>query len=351
MRDALSLLDQCLSLSADGLTLAKVRDLLGAVDKARLFEFTDALAAHDAARVLEIIDGAMADGRDVMQFAADLVRHFRDVLVAGLAGGGEFSADEAAKLAAQAKQVPADALMRYISAFSEIMREMKFAPHMRTAFEVCALKICMPAAAVAEEFATRPTPSVAPKVAPRGAQEIASKAQESAAQIMQKPAPQATPTAAPAQSKTPTAPANAPPVAAASTVVSEKTPAPSGVGGGIVASWPQFCRKLPASIRFICAKAGVEEINGMLKISCDNETSRSLLEGKTMAIREALADFFSLETPPNLAIEVSEAYNKPVKTSNAPPSQAITPPIADAEPTIPSDWASFAQEVVGGEDF
>ncbi|MCL2262445.1 MAG: DNA polymerase III subunit gamma/tau, partial [Defluviitaleaceae bacterium] len=143
MRDALSLLDQCIS-TEDALTVEKVRDLLGAVDKARLFEFTDALAAQNTAQIIEIISTAMNDGRDVGQFAADLVRHFRDVLVAGLTDGGEFSAQAAAKFKEQAARIPQELLMRYIVAFSEVQREMRFAPHKRTAFEVCALNICMP---------------------------------------------------------------------------------------------------------------------------------------------------------------------------------------------------------------
>ena len=151
-----------------------------------------------------------------------------------------------------------------------------------------------------------------------------------------------------AQTAPPVSPAKSPDIA-----VSAKTSAPSGAASNILANWPQFCKKLPPSIRFICAKARVEEINGMLKISCDNEASRALLEGKTMTIREALADFFSLETPPNLAIEVSEAYSKSaeVTQASASQSQVSTLPAAEPEPTIPADWASFAQEVVGGEDF
>jgi DNA polymerase-3 subunit gamma/tau len=265
MRDALSLLDQCLSVG-DGLSLEKVRDLLGAVDKARLFEFTDALAAMDSAAVMGIITGAMNDGCDVGQFAADLVRHFRDVLVAGLTDGGEFSVDTAAKLKEQAARVNGETLMKFINAFSEALREMRFAPHMRTAFEVCALKLCVPQ----QETVIQATP----------------------------PTPSSPPTAPSYHSK-----------------------------------WAVFCKKLPPSIRFMCAQCAVEEADGMLKIYASDETTRSILNGKQSIIRESLAEFFKLATPPSLAIELREAYNK-----------AVSEPVTD-------DWASFGQVMMSDEEF
>ncbi|MCL2387140.1 MAG: DNA polymerase III subunit gamma/tau [Defluviitaleaceae bacterium] len=291
MRDALSLLDQCLSIGeSEGLTLEKVRDLLGAVDRTRLFEFTDALASSDSNAIMSIIADAMANGRDVSQFAADLVRHFRDVLVAGLSDGEEFSAESAAKLKEQSARVSSVLLMQYINAFSETLREMKFAPHMRTAFEVCALKICMP---VATLIPTQP--------APQPAQKPANPAPKKA---IEKPTP-------PSDGKTPNYSAN----------------------------WAKVCKTLPVPIRAICTRCTVEDDNGTLKIYCGDETSRKLIDGKKTLIREALADYFKISTPPNLAIEVREAYNKTTESPSTQPDPSWpAPPEESAD-----DWASLGQ--------
>lgn len=236
MRDALSLLDQCLAAGGE-LTLETVRDVLGAVDRARLFDFADALFEKDTARVIETVSQAMDDGRDEARFAADLVRHFRDVLVTGLDGGG-FSADE--KYKEQAARIPRDFLMMCINAFSEVQREMRFAPHKRTAFEVCALKICMP---------------------------------------------EAMPQAAPVQSR-----AAAPPPAASS--VPPVAPAPEK-----------------------------PELSGRKYI----DKIKAQLSGE-----------------PPLAPEPPQAYNERKQEQPKPPP---------SEPAIPDDWASFGQEVLGGEKF
>jgi DNA polymerase-3 subunit gamma/tau len=296
MRDALSLLDQCLSINEE-LALEKVRELLGAVDRVRLFEFTDALTQKNSDEIIKIISSAMDEGRDVGQFAADLIRHFRDVLVAGLTDGAEFSAATTAQLKEQSARVPREALMKFIHAFSETLREMKFAPHMRTAFEVCALKLC-----VCEAEAVPET-----KVAP-----------EAPIKKTEKPA---------------VAPIN----------VSGKNPS------GYASSWAKFCKTLPIPIRSLCTRCDAEEVNGMLKIFCDNEASKKLIEGKQAIIREALADFFQLSTPPNLAIEVREAYNKPIAVQKNEPPLPEPPPEKEIE--IPDDWATFGQEMIGGEEF
>ncbi|MCL1862841.1 MAG: DNA polymerase III subunit gamma/tau [Defluviitaleaceae bacterium] len=297
MRDSLSLLDQCINFGeGGGLTAENVREVLGAVDRAQLFTFTDALARQETDEIIGIITSAMDSGRDVAQFANDLVRHFRDVLVAGLSkdSGGEFSADVFAKLKEQAERIPRENLMRYISAFSETIRDMKFVPHMRTAFEVCALKICMP---VERSVETPANPVIIPREA--------------------------------VQTKT---------------SIPKAGPIPQG-SSNYAGNWKRFCLKLPVPIRSMCARCEVEDINGMLKIYCGDETSQKLIEEKKTIIREQLADFFNLTTPPNLAIEVREAYNK---------ENVAEPPLPEPPPQEDEtdDWATMEniQEMSLGDE-
>ncbi|MCL2357592.1 MAG: DNA polymerase III subunit gamma/tau [Defluviitaleaceae bacterium] len=317
MRDAISLLDQCLG-DDGGLTLEKVRETLGAVDRARLFEFTDALAARDAGVIIGIISDAMNDGRDVSQFAGDLVRHFRDVLVAGLTGGDEFSEDFAAKLKAQAAKIPRNSLMLFIEAFSETLREMRFAPHMRTAFEICALRLCE------GRGTAQPVAQSAPSPQPTGS----SGSHVSNANVA--PVTDSSPVTRQISENSSASGATISPA-------SDSSPAPKKNSPGdfsqISANWSKFCAKLPANIRSFCAPCGTEDVNGMLKIYCGNETAKKIIESKQTIIRENLAEFFKLSTPPNLAVEVNEAYNKPREEAKPP----------DAPPV---DWANFGQEAI-----
>lgn len=77
MRDALSLLDQCLSFCGDNLTEDSVRDVLGSMGEQYLFEVSDALLDYDTPSALRKLSEIVESGRDYNVFLSDLVAHFR----------------------------------------------------------------------------------------------------------------------------------------------------------------------------------------------------------------------------------------------------------------------------------
>ena len=300
MRDALSLLDQSMSLGGDKLTYHQVLDMLGAVDRSRLFDFTRALAAADSAAIMQVIDQAMDGGRDASQFVADLIRHFRDVLVAGLVSDPnavDFSAEIAEKLRAQGQQVSAAKLMEYIHVFSETLREMRFAPHARTALEVCALKICVPKT----EAPLSPTPIERPAAPPP-----------------------------------PTASKPLPPPAA---VLSDVTPE---ILDRIVESWDSICFTFRNPMQSQCLQCGLENNDGRLEVIVSTEAMRSILKPKEATIREIIAEKFGLSTPPNLAFVVREGYNKP-KVKPPEVKNRFEPRPDLEQQTIPADWVTAGE--------
>jgi len=316
MRDALSLLDQSLSLGEATLTYAQVLDMLGAVERSQLFELTDALVACDSAKVMAIISQAMDGGRDASQFVADLVRHFRDVLVASMVqdpGAVDFSQEIAENLREQGRRLPSQMLMEYIHVFSETLREMRFAPHARTAFEVCALRVC----------------------APRVAVEIPV-AHTSVAKPVEKP----------------DLPPVVPIVEKPSAKTGETTPE---IMAQIVAEWDILCHTFPNPMRSHCAQCGMEINDGKLEIVTGSDTTKDILKPKEGIIREKIADKFHLTTPPNLAFVVREGYNKVVKQPAPARSINIQPePMQEKIPepqmeqqAIPADWITPEAMPVG----
>ena len=86
MRDALSLMDMCLSYGGGSVDDALVREVLGASDRSFLFRFADALVRGDAASVLRDVDELMRGGREPQVFARDLTGHLRALLLAQTCG-------------------------------------------------------------------------------------------------------------------------------------------------------------------------------------------------------------------------------------------------------------------------
>ncbi|MDX1439045.1 MAG: DNA polymerase III subunit gamma/tau, partial [Rubricoccaceae bacterium] len=86
LRDALSLLDQAVSLCGESLTGNDLREALGVVETDRFFEVTDKAKARDRAGLLSIVDGLVRSGYDLTEFLNGLAEHIRHLLVAASTG-------------------------------------------------------------------------------------------------------------------------------------------------------------------------------------------------------------------------------------------------------------------------
>ncbi|NLL81258.1 MAG: DNA polymerase III subunit gamma/tau [Tissierellia bacterium] len=82
MRDALSLLDQCVSFNDENITYEDATNILGIVNKYLIFELVDYIKDNNLDSSLLKIDEIIQDGKDINQFIKDLIRHFRDLMVA-----------------------------------------------------------------------------------------------------------------------------------------------------------------------------------------------------------------------------------------------------------------------------
>ncbi len=83
MRDALSILDQCLSFGEGPITAERVRQLLGLIDEDVFADVLRSVADKDPARVFPIVDRLMEAGSDLGDFMTGLGETIRAVLMAG----------------------------------------------------------------------------------------------------------------------------------------------------------------------------------------------------------------------------------------------------------------------------
>lgn len=156
MRDALSVLDQCISFYfGENITLDKVLQLLGAVDKSVFFELTRAVINRNSQKAINICEDINTQGRDIHQFVLDGIVHFRNLLVAKNTSDPQsildYSADYIDQLTEQSKEVSATTLMRYIRIFSDLDVAMKGASKPRILLEVSLLKLCEPSMEVSQD--------------------------------------------------------------------------------------------------------------------------------------------------------------------------------------------------------
>jgi DNA polymerase III subunit gamma/tau len=81
MRDALSVLDQCLSFGEGAITAARVREILGLVDDELYGELLRLVAEHDAAAVFPLVERLMDAGADLAEFIGGAAETLRALLM------------------------------------------------------------------------------------------------------------------------------------------------------------------------------------------------------------------------------------------------------------------------------
>jgi DNA polymerase-3 subunit gamma/tau len=149
MRDALSILDQCISFFiGQRLTLEKVLDILGAVDTKVFERLLDALLEQQVDQCLDLVENLMMQGRDLSQFINDFTWFLRNMLVAKTVDDASYILDMAEEtllsLKKQAQRVSMETVVEYIRLFSELGNQIKYTSQKRVLLEVTLIKLCQP---------------------------------------------------------------------------------------------------------------------------------------------------------------------------------------------------------------
>ena len=87
MRDALSILDQALSLTAGAqLTTATAEEITGSISQEALDLYVGALSAQDATAALDQLNLIFDNGKNMARFVTDLLQYLRDLLIVQTGG-------------------------------------------------------------------------------------------------------------------------------------------------------------------------------------------------------------------------------------------------------------------------
>lgn len=149
MRDALSLLDQCIAfyLGKD-LKYDNVLEVLGAVDTEVFSNLLRKIIEADTLGCIYALDELVMNGRELGQFVVDFTWYMRNLLLVKTSEVAEdvidVSSDNMALLKEEARMVETDTLMRYIRIFSELSNQIKFSTQKRIMIEIALIKLTKP---------------------------------------------------------------------------------------------------------------------------------------------------------------------------------------------------------------
>lgn len=156
MRDALSLLDQCIAFHlGKELTYDKVLDVLGAVDTGVFSTLLRHVLDRNVLGCVELLEDIVMQGRELSQFVTDFTWYLRNLLLVQASDNLEdvidMSTDNLARLKEEAQMVDADRIVRYIHIFSELSGQIKYASQKRILVEIALIKLCKPDMEVSRE--------------------------------------------------------------------------------------------------------------------------------------------------------------------------------------------------------
>ena len=149
MRDALSLLDQCIAFHlGDKLTYDMTLEVLGAVDTHVYSEILGCIMKKDVSGAIFRLDDLISLGRDMVYFVEDFSWYLRNLLLIKTNENMEdlidMSTENIAILKEEAAEISQDTLTRYIQVFCELANRIKRETNKRVLIEIALIRLCTP---------------------------------------------------------------------------------------------------------------------------------------------------------------------------------------------------------------
>ncbi|CEO31225.1 DNA polymerase III subunit gamma/tau [Paraclostridium sordellii] len=148
LRDALSILDQCMSFSEGNIEYKDVVDLLGTVNIEQLFEMAEYVIKEDTKKCLEILNEFVIWGKDIKNLVDDLIDHFRNLMVCKVSKDLDeiiSLPDETVELLkSQSSLIETNEIIRILNILSTTQDAIKSSTNPRVLAEVSIMKLSQP---------------------------------------------------------------------------------------------------------------------------------------------------------------------------------------------------------------
>lgn len=145
MRDALSILDQCIAVGDKFVTHQNVLDIIGIVSDDFISDIVDNIENRNIEGLVSDVERLSANGRDILRFASDLVMYFRNLLICKLSKNpGEIldvSKQYVDRMMKQSDLMSKERIVEIIKALSSFEPQLKYALNQRVFLEVMLISI------------------------------------------------------------------------------------------------------------------------------------------------------------------------------------------------------------------
>lgn len=148
MRDAISLLDQCIGFCGALITNDAVLGILGTADRGFLFQVVHNLMEGNVSSILKQIDQLVEEGKDIPVLLKDLIYHLRNVMMAKISDDPskllDVSESTLEQYKEQALKTDESRIIRAIEILSNLEADLKWNAQPRVMLEMAMIKVCRP---------------------------------------------------------------------------------------------------------------------------------------------------------------------------------------------------------------
>ena len=147
MRDALSIMDQCIATGKE-IDTALVGEVCGIADRAYLADTAGALLKGDSTKLLQVIETLYENACDMERYCTELIHFFRNIMVTRSVKNPEkmiiCSDEEMQSIRRYAEKFTLPACLAVIDALQQTQAQIKAGVHGRTAMEMVLIKLASP---------------------------------------------------------------------------------------------------------------------------------------------------------------------------------------------------------------
>lgn len=148
LRDALSILDQCISFGDNKIEYKYVVELLGTVNIEQLFDMAECIINQDTKKSLQNLNEFVIWGKDIRNLINDLIDHFRNLMVCKVSNELDeiisLPEETVNLLKEQANSVDMNDLIRILNILSTAQDNIKSSSNPRVLAEVTMIKLAQP---------------------------------------------------------------------------------------------------------------------------------------------------------------------------------------------------------------
>ena len=144
MRDAISILDRCISEDNENITENVVRELTGVPKFEYLIEMSEMILDKNIEKIVELSEKIITDGKDINVFLWELIKMMRDILMLkAKCAIVSYTEDEFTKLQTIADKSSKENIVYVITELSSLESKMKWSSEQGIIFETGLIKICL----------------------------------------------------------------------------------------------------------------------------------------------------------------------------------------------------------------